>query len=80
MGADNVLRIERPLVMVYEGDDAIMFRIHRTEKSHSHKQFGMLVCDLIRHVAKAFDVDEADVWSCVEQERDNPTTGIKRHS
>jgi hypothetical protein len=76
----QVVRIERPIVMVYEDGGATIFRIHKTEKTHSHKQFGMLVCDLVRHVAKALDVDEADVWSCVQQERDFPTTSIKQHS
>jgi DNA-binding GntR family transcriptional regulator len=55
MDAKKVVRIERPIVMVYEDGGAILFRIHRTEKTYSHKHFGMLVCDLVRHVAKALE-------------------------
>ena len=40
----------------------------------------MLICDLVRHAAKAFDVDEDDVWEWVDKERRDPTTPITRLS
>ena len=35
-----------------------------------------MICDLVRHVAGAFKVDEAAVWEWVEKERHNPTDQI----
>ena len=38
----------------------------------------MAVCDLVRHVAKAFKVEEDAVWQWVDMERHNPTTTIEQ--
>ena len=40
----------------------------------NHEAFGLLVADVIRHVARAFDV--TDVLRTVQREIDNPTTPI----
>lgn len=44
----------------------------------NHKQYGLLIADLIRHVAKAYDIDEANVFEWVQKEMDNPTSPITR--
>jgi hypothetical protein len=69
-------QIENPLVIMFEGPDKkIVTHIYRSE-THSHKHYGLLVCDLVRHVARAFDVDDDDVWEWVDKERHTPTTDI----
>jgi hypothetical protein len=40
----------------------------------------LLVCDLVRHVARAFKIEENDVWEWVDKERRNPTTEITNPS
>jgi hypothetical protein len=37
-----------------------------------------VICDIVRHVARAFDVDEDAVWDWINRERFNPTTTIER--
>ena len=42
----------------------------------THQHFGMHIADLIRHVAKRFDVDEEDVMDVVRMEYEKPTTNL----
>lgn len=71
----NVIQVEQPLVIMFkEPGGNIVCHIHPDETSYQH--YGMLICDLARHVARAFKVDEAAVWEWVDKERRNPTTDI----
>jgi len=74
------MRIEQPLVIMFEESQEIVCHIHPSEKANSHREFGLLICDLVRHVARAFKVEEADVWEWVDKERRRPTTEITRPS
>jgi hypothetical protein len=70
------IAICNPLVIMYTEDPDpngnIICAIHpRTGDHHGH--YGILICDLVRHVANAFDVHENDVWEWVDKERLNPT-------
>jgi len=74
------MRIERPLVVMFEDPDGqIICHIHPGEK-HSYMSYGILICDLVRHVAGAFNVQENDVWEWVDKERNHHTTDITRPS
>lgn len=42
-----------------------------------YQRFGLLVTDIVRHGAKAFGVEEDQIWEWVERERLNPTTPIE---
>jgi hypothetical protein len=76
--ANKPIRIESPLVIMFEDPDGgIVCRIHQSPKTNSHKHYGLLVCDLVRHVARAFEVEEDDVWEWVDKERRHPTTDIR---
>ena len=44
----------------------------------SHEAFGLAIADLVGHVAKAFNVEEADVMEWVNRELENRTTEIVR--
>jgi hypothetical protein len=71
--------IRDPLVIMFEGPDGnILTHIHPGK--HTHKEFGLLVCDLVRHVARAFDEEEDTIWKWVDAERERPTTDIRRPS
>jgi hypothetical protein len=72
----KTMRIEQPLVIMFEADGQVVCHIHPSKTASSHEHYGLLICDLVRHVARAFKVDEADVWEWVDKERHSPTTGI----
>jgi hypothetical protein len=72
--------IEKPLVIMFEADGGIVCHIHPSKKASSHEHYGLLICDLVRHVAGAFKVDEDDVWEWVDKERKSPTTEVKTAS
>ena len=64
---------------MFESDRQIITHI-RPRKDDSYEGYGLLVCDLVRHVANAYNVDEEDVWELVDKERRKPTTDIMRTS
>ena len=35
---------------------------HLYPGSFTHKEYGILIADIVRHVANAFKVHETDVW------------------
>jgi hypothetical protein len=77
---DEVMAIEQPLVIMFEHSGDVVCHIYPSERAKSHREYGLLICDLVRHVARAFDVGESDVWEWVDKERHRPTTGITRPS
>jgi hypothetical protein len=76
---EQVMIIENPLIIVFKEGDKNIFRIDNREDD-GHQGYGLLICDLVRHVAKAFKVDEDDVWRWVDGERYHPTTEITQHN
>ena len=53
--------IDKPLVLMFEGPDKkIVTHIH--PGSYGYQGYGLLICDLVRHVAAAFKVAENEVW------------------
>lgn len=70
--------LSNPLLVMFEQDGKIVCHIH-PRSVDSHKTYGLLICDLVRHLANAFKVDEEKVWQWVDLERDNPTTDIRQH-
>lgn len=68
--------VEKPLVIIFEnaaGQQEI--RIH-PPFDYQHGHYGLLVCDLVRHIAAMFKVPEDKIWYWVDKERARPTTGI----
>ncbi|HLH93179.1 MAG TPA: hypothetical protein VKX28_32545 [Xanthobacteraceae bacterium] len=78
--AQKTMRIEQPLVIMFEADGHVVCHIHPSKTASSHEHYGLLICDLVRHVARAFKVDEAAVWEWVDKERHDPTTRISSPS
>ena len=74
--ANKPIVIEQPLVIMFEADGRVVCHIHPSETASTHEHYGLLICDLVRHVARAFKVEEDDVWEYVDKERVRPTTGI----
>jgi len=43
----------------------------------SKREFGLIMCDIIRRAALGFKVSEEDMWEEVDEERNHPTSQIK---
>ena len=72
----QVITVHSPYIMMYsDGNDGVTCRIH-PPKGYTYEHYGLLVCDLVRHIARAFEVNEEAVWEWVGRERRNPTTEI----
>ncbi len=76
---EQPMMIENPRIIMFGQDDKLVCHIHPHEKD-SYKSYGLMICDLVRHVANAFKVEEDDVWEWVDKERHHHTTGITRPS
>lgn len=68
------MKIKDPLIIVFENDGKIQTRLYPGERGY--QQYGILIADIVRHVANAFNVHENDVWEWVEKERYNPTSPV----
>jgi hypothetical protein len=66
------MKIESPLIIVFENDGKA--QTHLYPGSYGYEHYGILIADIVRHVANAFKVGENDVWEWVDKERDNPTS------
>lgn len=68
-----------PRVFICEmPDKTLQTRLYVGNLRYEH--YGLIVCDLVRHVAAAFKVDEDDVWTWVDRERHHHTTDISQPS
>ena len=68
--------ITQPLVIMFKDEEGkVLCHLYPEECDHRH--YGLLVCDLVRHVAAAFKVPEKDVWEWVDKEWQNPTTRLQ---
>ncbi len=76
---EQPMMIADPLVIVFKQHEDIVCHLH-PRPGYDHTHYGLLICDLVRHVAAAFKVEEDDVWKWVDKERYRHTTDIKRPS
>ncbi|MBI3759754.1 MAG: hypothetical protein HY269_08385 [Deltaproteobacteria bacterium] len=74
------MKIKTPLVIMFEeeGTGNVLCHLHPSETCGDYQSYSLVVCDLVRHVAKCFDVKEEQVWKWIERERGKPTTEIVR--
>jgi hypothetical protein len=75
----NETRIENPLVIVFQAEGKVFYHIH-PPVGWTHEHYGLLVWDLVRHIAQAMKVGEDDIWEWVERERAKPTSPITQVS
>jgi hypothetical protein len=68
------MEIDSPLIIVFENDGQV--QTHLYPGAMDHKEYAILIASLVRHVARAFKVPEDEVWECVDEERENPTTPV----
>jgi hypothetical protein len=66
------MKIRNPLIIVFENEDKVQTHLYPGKRSY--KEYGILIADLVRHVANAFKVNENDVWEWVDRERYHQTS------
>jgi hypothetical protein len=72
----ETFQIENPLVVMFIGPDkSVVTHIHPAS-GYTHRSYGLLIADLVQHVARAYKVPEGAVWEWVDKERANPTTTV----
>ena len=78
-GSDIGAAAHRPLVIMFERPDGggTECRLHPGAGCDKYMTYGMLIADLVRHVARAFKVKEDAVWEWVDKERRNPTDAVE---
>ena len=76
-GLTNVIKVEvtNLLVIMYQQDGRTVCRLH-PPADYKYQYYGLIVYDLVRHIAAAFNVSEDDVWRVVELERAHHTTDL----
>jgi hypothetical protein len=62
---DKPIMINEPLLVMFEQEGRVICHIH-SPKAYNHKHYGVPVCDLVRHLARAFKVEE-EVGGCRTQ-------------
>jgi hypothetical protein len=72
------MEINTPLVIMFKDKDTqnVICHLFPNENSYGYREYGLLVCDLVRHVANCFSVDQEQVWEWVDKERTKPTTPV----
>ena len=60
--APKNMTVEDPLIMIYRQDEKIFFQLNPRDSYNRHESYGLLVCDLVRHIANSFQVEEEAVW------------------
>lgn len=76
---NQVTVVEKPLLIMFLDGADVVCHIHPTP-DYGHEAYGLLICDIVWHVANAFKVDEDDVWEWVDKERDHHTIEIRQSS
>jgi hypothetical protein len=72
----EVNTIDKPWLVVHEKSDGSVETIIPAPHGATYEMYGLLVADVIRHVARAFRVAETDVVEWINKEMDSPTTPI----
>jgi hypothetical protein len=74
------MKIKTPWAIMFEeeGTGNVLCHLNPSGTCSDYRGYGLLVCDLVRHVAKRFNVEEAQVWEWVDKERSKHTTEVIR--
>lgn len=68
-----IMVLEKPLLIMFEQDGHLTCHLY-PQPDHTHEHYALMIADLVQHVARAFKVDDEDVWEWIDKERKRPTT------
>ena len=71
--------LNKPLLVVFEQEGNLVCHLWPREDD-THASYGLIACDIVRHAARAFKVDEDDVCEWVDKERRKQTTSFSSPS
>jgi hypothetical protein len=69
-----VIHVER--AELAPGKKELLTFLARPEDSWGPAEYGLVICDVVRHIANAFKVPDKNVWYWIEKERAKHTTPI----
>lgn len=72
---EKTFTITNPVVLMYPCGESLVCDLC-PPASWNHHHYGIVVCDLVRHIANAFHVSEDDVWEWVDKEREHHTSPV----
>jgi hypothetical protein len=78
-GPTSPVVLEDPMVVMFQQNGQLVCHIHPA-KGIDHRHYGLAICDLVRHVARAYKVDDDEVWRWVDKERRGPSSDITQPS
>ena len=67
------MNIVDPRILVHEPNKGQLEILIGANEGETYEMFGVLIADVIRHVARGFNVEPSDVHERVQDELDNPT-------
>jgi hypothetical protein len=77
IGNQEVTLVKTPLVIMFLNDDnKLVCHIH-PPSDYTYEHYGLITCDLVRHIAMMFGVHEDAVWEWVDKERKRHTTNLE---
>lgn len=70
--------IRNPLLLTFRAgpENTNVTHIYPPE-GWDHKHYGLLICDVVRHVANALKCNEDQLWEWIDKERYKPTTDVR---
>lgn len=74
MKDQKMVYMKQPLVVMFLNDDDMVECHLHPRPDDTFESYGLLACDLVRHIANAFEVPRDMVWEWVDLERHNPTS------
>lgn len=68
--------VKYPLIFTFLDHQDAPICVLSPPPGYGYQAYGLLICDLVRHVSRLFKVNEEDVFEWIEKERHKPTTTI----
>jgi hypothetical protein len=68
-------QVVNPLVIIFKNAEGGFTCAIHPDEDYKPSIYGVIINDLVQHVANAFNVREQDVWQWVDEERFHPDRG-----
>lgn len=81
-GAPARMAISAPYVIVFEAEGSTQYHFHPPKEVAGNQGkgimfYGMLMSDIVRHVAQMYEVPPDTIWQAVDMERQAPTGNVE---